>query len=90
MRRLPGGWLDPGLRGACQHCASAIALVAGHAFARSVGSIQATNFLNSVANEKGGPSAAFPDNLTYWQRCIRPSSRRTIVPGWQMMPLRAA
>jgi hypothetical protein len=32
----------------------------------------------------------FPFSLAYWQRCIRPSSRRTMVPGWQMMPLRAA
>jgi hypothetical protein len=51
-------------------------------------SIRATNF--DIANEKGDPSAAVPDNLSYWQRCIRPSSRRTKVPGWQMMPLRAA
>jgi hypothetical protein len=52
--------------------------------------IRATNFSIGLANEKGGPSAAFPDGLSYWHLCIRPSSKRTNVPGWQMMPLRAA
>ena len=40
--------------------------------------------------DKGGFSAAFPDELAYWQGYIRPSSRRTMVPGWQTNPLRVA
>ena len=43
----------------------------------------------SQAMTEERPFGRVPD-LSYWQRCIRPSSRRTIVPGWQMMPLRAA
>jgi hypothetical protein len=44
-------------------------------------------------SKEAAQKAASPIMFTqtiYWQRCIKPSSSLTIVPGWQTQPLRVA